>query len=468
MYCKNAKVLVILRIPQVYCCLQYLFGMKLRFILFIVMVWFGGTVARTQDKGLLITGYVLDGTSHAPLSNVNISVAGTVGGTTSNLTGYFQIRVKSLPVLLYFSYVGYEVKALTIRFSEAGGIKVYLSPVTRQIGEVTITGERITNLIKGDTLNVLDYEIAGDNLYLVANPYKNPDDQKLYVMTFSGEILSNCNIRKAGHQVEDPELLAIAAQRFLYRDCFGEIQLLTRDTVWQIFFTNPKLYLIFPTGYADFFEELFPARIALDGKLVYQKTSLNRNWTYLAEEGNLEHQLLKTVCDPFGDYRYARPIDFPDGLTRAAEFIMKGSWERCVAAPVIKRQNDFLIFDFFGNSIDFFDFNGECYKSVPITFHLAEYNELFLWIRLDIDISNFTQQVIFDSGANRIWTLWKPKPGDRYLLKEINPETGQVSSQFDIPDYIHIDKIRIHNNIVYFLYTEKSYPFNRSLFRMTI
>ncbi|HBB92465.1 MAG TPA: hypothetical protein DC042_12305, partial [Bacteroidales bacterium] len=342
--------------------------MKVRFALILVMAILGAKTARPQEKGLFITGYVFDSKSNAALQNVNISIAGSQSGTVSNSTGYFQIRVKSLPVVLYFSYVGYEVKPLTVRIAEATGLKVYLNPENRQIGEVTITAERITNLIKDDTLNVLDYEIVADNLYLVANPYKNPESQKLYAMTLSGEVLSSCDIRKAGHMVEDPELLAIAARRFLFKDCFGEVQLLTRDTVWQILFTNSKLYLIYPVSYEDFFEEIFPVRIALDGKLVYQKTSLNRNWTYLAEAGNSDHRLLKTVCDPFGDYRYARPIDFPDGLTRAAEFIMKGSWERCVAAPVIKRQNDFFIFDFFGNSIDFFDFNGECYKSVPITF----------------------------------------------------------------------------------------------------
>ncbi len=433
----------------------------------LVMAILGATTACPQEKGLFVSGYVFDSKSNAALSNVNVSIAGTLSGSSTNQNGYFSIRVQSFPVLLYFSYVGYEIKPVTIGAPSAAGIKVYLSEEVREIGEITISGERVVKLVKGDTLNIVDYEIAGNLILMVANPYKRADDQRLYATSQSGEILSSCKIPKAGRLFKDPELLAFVKTRYLFKDCFGEVQLITKDTVWQVLYTNTLLYLIYPTPFNDFFELLFPIKAEINGKLIYQETNLFQNYTYMAEKGAAPI-LLKMVFDPFGDYRYVTPIYFADGLTDGSEFQVKGSYEKSVAAPVIRRQSDIIIMDFFGNTLDFFNSDGECFRSVPIRFHLKEYREFFLWRRFDIDMRNFTQKVFYDSGANRIWTLWKPKPGNRFLLKEINPDTGQVVDLVDIPEYANVEKIQIHNNVIYFLYTEKSYPFNRSLYRMTI
>ncbi len=442
--------------------------MKVRFALILVMVLLGATTACPQEKGLFVSGYVFDSKNNAALSNVNIYVTGTPSGAATNQNGYFMIRIRKFPVLLYFSYVGYETKPVTVAAPSAAGIKVYLTEEVRELGEVTITGNRIMKLVRGDTLNIVDYEIAGNLVLMIANPYKQANEQRLYAAKQSGEILSSCKIPKAGRKVEDPELLAIGKTKYLFKDCYGEVQLITQDTVWQILYTNTRLYLIYPTPYKDFFELLYPVKAEIDGKIIYQDISLFQNSTYMAEQGATEPLLLKIVFDPYGDYRYVTPIFFADGLTDGSQYAVKGSYERSVAAPVIRRQSDFIIIDFFGNTMDFFNSDGECFRSVPIRFHLREYHEFIFWTRFDLDMRNFTQKVYYDSGANRIWTLWKPKPGNRLVLKEINPDTGQVVALADIPEYANVEKIHIHNNIVYFLYTEKSYPFNRSLYRMTI
>ena len=51
--------------------------------------------------------------------------------------------------------------------------------------EVTISGERIMNLFKGDTLNIIDYEISEDQIIMVANPFNVLKDQRLYLTTLN-------------------------------------------------------------------------------------------------------------------------------------------------------------------------------------------------------------------------------------------------------------------------------------------
>ena len=115
--------------------------------------------ALAQNKGIKLTGYVFDIETNTPLPGVNVIIGGTSSGTSTNSEGLFSYKVDKVPVLLYFSYMGYESNQFLVKSSEANPIKVYLKPQIREIGEVTISGERIMNLFKGDTLNILDYEI---------------------------------------------------------------------------------------------------------------------------------------------------------------------------------------------------------------------------------------------------------------------------------------------------------------------
>ena len=424
--------------------------------------------ALPQDQGIKITGSVYDKESNTPLSGVNITLDGTESGTTTNSAGYFSLKVKKFPAMLFFSYLGYEVNQCQLNAPVKDPLKIYLKPEVRQIGEVTITGERILNLFKEDTLNIVDFELSGDRIIVLANPYKYLNDQRLYLTSLSGDILSAKKISNAGAMVEIPESIDIKSKIYLFKDCFKNIHILTQKKDYQIFAEDMTIQLIYPESIDKFESVLLPVKATLGESLFFQKTTMTENNTYLMSKGQQNSRLIKTVTDPFGAYRYARPIDFPDGLTPAHEFIMKKSYERCVAAPIVQFSNTIAIFDFFDNNIEFFNFDGISVKSVPIRFHLKAYYELILLKKVDIDLDNFTQKILYDDKANRAWSVWHGKSNGRYSLKEVNLDTGAIARVIDIPDYPFIDRIRVYDNTVYFLYLEKKYPYYRSLYRMVI
>lgn len=132
-------------------------------------------------QGVLVSGRVYNGETSEPLPNVNISVVGENGGAVSNAEGYFELRVRQLPALLYFSHVGYAIDQITVTRSNRNKLNLSLSPETLDIEEVMITARKVFKLPLGDTLNVTDYSFAGENrMLLVAAPYKNRLDQFLY------------------------------------------------------------------------------------------------------------------------------------------------------------------------------------------------------------------------------------------------------------------------------------------------
>ncbi len=437
---------------------------RIRFLSLVAAALILSAAAYPQTRGILVSGHVYDAETHSPLAGVNIIFGGRRTGTTSNSEGSFKLQVDQLPALLKFSHLGYEEKSLLINPGEQTDSDVYLRTKTTRISQVTISGNRITNLFQSDTLNIIDYEILHGRLIILANPYKRSIDQRLYLATLAGDVLSSRKVTLAGHEIEDQASLNIRKILYLFKDCYGEVQFLTRDRVWQVFTVRNEIYLLYPSTFEIFSAFLFPVKAELDGALFYQRANQSMNRTYILVKGGENYELIKTVFDPYGFSRYARP----DGTIATLSGRSGGTYQKSVTSPVIRQENRVAIFDFFGNSIDFFTAGGLLVKTVPISFHLKDYYELLVFKRKDIDQKNFTQQVIYDPVRNRSWSVWHYKSSRRYVLKEVNLDNGETGQVIEIPDFPNIDKIQVLNNHIYFLFTEKTYPYSQTLYRMAI
>lgn len=87
-----------------------------------------------------ITGKVVNATTNEAIGAVSVSVKGTDEGSFTAPDGEFKITVKSLPVVLVFSSVGFEQQELTINTADAGTIS--LKPTTSLGQEVVISATR--------------------------------------------------------------------------------------------------------------------------------------------------------------------------------------------------------------------------------------------------------------------------------------------------------------------------------------
>jgi TonB-linked SusC/RagA family outer membrane protein len=86
----------------------------------------------------MVTGKVLDGESGEPLPGVNVVIDGTQQGTTTNLSGVYELAVPSAQSALIFSFVGY----LNERVNVAGRtvIDIQLIPELQALDEVVVVG----------------------------------------------------------------------------------------------------------------------------------------------------------------------------------------------------------------------------------------------------------------------------------------------------------------------------------------
>ena len=421
------------------------------FVNFLIAFFFAGSVGGlkgfSQVTGFYATGTVYDSLEKVSLPNVNISAVGSSQGGTTNADGYFRIKLDKSPSILYFSYMGYKVMSRQVTPLNSDSIVIFLSRETKKIGEVVISGARIQKTFRGDSLHIVDYEILDNRILMVAYPFKHPKGLRIYLATLNGDTISSRLIKKAGKEIRFREF-PFSSLIYFFKDCYGRVHFLTSERAWQIYIVNNKIYFLYPSTYPEFMGLLVPMKHELNGNLFYQVSTVKLNETCCYRKGDTLPTSVKLVHDEFGDVRYRFP--------------------RCVSAPILKRNEEIIIFDFFASHMEFFNEKGISEKTVPISFHQKLVIDWLGRKTLDLDQLRFSQQILMDDITGKAYGIWKDKANKRVSLQEINLDTGEVVRTIEINDHPNIDKVRLYDNAIYFLYNEKVYPYYQCLFRMVI
>ena len=71
-----------------------------------------------------IKGTVFEQQSRETLIGANVIIPNTGKGTMTDFDGFFQMQVKSLPVDIEVSFIGFEKKIITVESTDA--VKIYL------------------------------------------------------------------------------------------------------------------------------------------------------------------------------------------------------------------------------------------------------------------------------------------------------------------------------------------------------
>ena len=110
--------------------------MNLKIKLACIVLLLVNTTLIAQDSYNL-SGTVLSGADNTPIPGVNVIIANTNSGTTTDFDGNFSLNVKSGDVL-QFSYIGFITQSITI--SEQTTLNVVLVEDQNQLDEVVVVG----------------------------------------------------------------------------------------------------------------------------------------------------------------------------------------------------------------------------------------------------------------------------------------------------------------------------------------
>jgi hypothetical protein len=413
-----------------------------------------------QTRRYLVSGSVADAATSQPMPDVNITVVGAYGGGTTNQTGQFSLSLARIPSILYFSYVGYSIGSYQVEKSGEKNVRILLEPETQEINEVTILGERISKVIRGDTLQIIDYEIDGDRIILFASPYRHVKDQRIYLASLNGDTLSHLNVTGAGKQIKFPEIM-MPQTEYLIRDFTGQINFLDKDCAHEIKHNSDKLSFGYDTPYSDLIGRVLPVKCEMNGKLVFQVSTTTENFTWYFGVGAINGELIKCVKDSKGpDRTIAKEL-----MAFAPHF---AEIYKNVTAPLFRKNDELFVFDFFDSHFEVFDSDLNPVKKIPISFQNIPVTAGIFYHYTDVDVLNFTQTILFDEKTGKAYAFFRLRSDNKQYLKEINLETGKIDRIIEIPNYPNISNIRVYDNAVYFLYDTKVYPYYRLLYRMVI
>lgn len=104
-------------------------------VLFIFLL-FSAAVAQAQE--ITVQGTVTDAQTGKPVVGVNILVAGTSTGTTTDIDGHYSLTVSSQQDTLRFSYIGYKAK--TVPINGRTTINVAMEPTVITGEELVVVG----------------------------------------------------------------------------------------------------------------------------------------------------------------------------------------------------------------------------------------------------------------------------------------------------------------------------------------
>lgn len=139
----------------------------------------GGVLELTQQKGIVISGIVKDG-SGLELPGVNVIEKGTTNGTMTDMDGKYTLTVSGPKAVLQFSYVGFQMQEIPVGNQKSIAIKlmedsqlvdevVVIGYGTQKKGDVTsaIASVKSESFVKGavqDAGQLIQGKVAGLNI----------------------------------------------------------------------------------------------------------------------------------------------------------------------------------------------------------------------------------------------------------------------------------------------------------------
>ena len=153
------------------------------------------TINSVIGQSVEIRGRILEEGSKASVIGATIRLKGQKGGTVSDTNGDFRLSVKTLPVTLLISNLGFKNQEIEIY--EAEPVTIYLAEGQSRLNEVIVTG--LASGLKRSNLANAITSISSDELTGITPP--QTVDQALYGKIPGASIRSNSGAPGGGNAI---------------------------------------------------------------------------------------------------------------------------------------------------------------------------------------------------------------------------------------------------------------------------
>ncbi len=423
--------------------------MKLKLV---ILSLFLVPISLCAQNSFILKGRITDQETGQALAKVNIYINETVKGTTSNDSGYYEIKIDHLPALLVISSVGYTRRFFNLDKKPPGSLDIPLTRSIHEIPEVEITAKRKPiSITEAIDLYVVDYEFYDDHVILLGHPGKRSRDVLLTLIDRMGKTILTKEVRAGVN---------------LYRDPFNNLHLLANDSAYQLFFDEKDIQLLYPMAKSQFLK-VFPEflkvykdkvlmrQFAFDDQALmyyfYQPADsvVKRIWAQATPEvfREVDGWMSRIRISPTG--KSTTTFD----LFNTDERFIKMAFYAPIFCPLEIINDTIYIFNFNNGLIETIGPEGYPVKT-PTLMNFYTY-------------PGWEKKLYNDGPKKKVYTQFMKK--GITTLREVDIHKGMLlEREIRIPDLPYIKKLLIHDGYLFFLYQEKSYPKYQRLYRMQL
>jgi hypothetical protein len=423
-----------------------------RIVPFLLFILLGPFAACAQKTTLHFA--ITDKVTNEPVALCFVVVQGKKTSAQSDEKG--EVELKALPedTLVIFQ-VGYFLQKKTVTQILANGNKIQLVPKSRVLNEVVVKADRTDTLQNNNPFFFLDFDFYDDLILALIN--KGKKYNTLYLLDLNGDKITE-------------KQLNIKAES-LFRDCFGNIHLLAKDSIYQVYYNYQSLSLLKPYPISSYYHFLKPCECYSGTNYVFKVKhyrSLKNSYYLYNDQQNRKKELLICVADSDAIAGFNMDYDINYFLEQRRkglgyrtsvaeinknidkyreELVLPGEYNnllRPVESEMATTDTAFILFDYTNKCSYTFTPDGKPLGKNALTGFSAVTPKLYV----DYD----TRGLIFSSMSNSgVLTLY------RY-----DPETNTFTHSFELKNFYYISRFKIKENNLYFIHKDKSAEITRT------
>ncbi len=423
-------------------------------ILTILLLSFFGTESFAQRQNRYFYGKVIERETRYPISSANISFTGTTLGSTTNSRGEFSFFIDTIPVYMTISHLGYEPQRIWLD-NTSPSITVMLKLQAQMLKEVEIKAENKPELFfKDSQYSVLDYKVDSNRVYMLIFRFTRTESE-LLCLSLTGDTAS-CSGAIPFRPVE------------LFHDCLGHIHVLSHDTAYQVFRDSSILRLIYPAeigrfsrtlsdcvasaGDLLFFRKQSRNQLGMEFYTINRKTSERQHLTNANDEEKMK--MLRTNSEGvISNDAMLMMSCIPDGREAFQEY---GWVKKILYKPntsTLHKIDDILcVFNTADYTLELYTLNGEFTSKLKMQVQ-------------DTRDGRWTTEIYIDDIEKKAYTSFL-KNG-RMTLYRIDLNNGDLK-RVTTSSHMYPQKVKVHNNFLFYLYDIPGAGDNKHMFRQKL
>lgn len=388
------------------------------------------------------SGLVLDERSK-PIQNVGIYRIDSTFLTITNQNGVFNLKNVKTGDTIYTRHLSYKsvIHVIdTLDFSNKIVLKMEFDE--KSLPEVEIYAGKPHVAYSNKVMSVVDYEINDKGIYLIA---KKRRGTSLLHLNFTFDTLTDKKISDDYYNI--------------YKDVYGEMQLVSNTDVWQIGHKTYKdrvfeMELMYRTSLDNFLQLFRGIVCATDSILVggkYFFFGQEIYYYYFNIGGDQQaHEFHHCVNEENRDLM----INLLN--PRFGTFYMSGGYldPRPTYDPCFAFDNKLYLFSFDEDKLFIYNNKMEVIHEYPLTFHKYKH-----WNGKMKLIKKWDSKVILDWATGKFYTTFTD--GGVTTIKRCNLEEGTADVVAVLGGFPFIESLRIFNGKAYFLFKNDNTHYNR-------